>query len=275
MEFTGTLRNCKIVSCFIQLTLQIRRKTKLLLFGLPTRCQRIGLLFKARQVFFQLFKPVLGSRIGFLFQGFALDLHLNDASIEFIQLLRLGVNLHAHTRCSFIHKVNCLVRQKAVGDITVRQHGGGNKSRVGDTNLVMLFVFLLQSTQNGNRVFHCRFRNHDRLETASQRCILFYMLAIFIQSRCADAVKLTTSKSRLEKVRRIHGAVGLSSPHQSMHLVNEEDDIAVFRLNLVQYGFQAFLKFTAIFCAGDQRAHIKRHQLLVAQRFRHVAIDDT
>jgi hypothetical protein len=45
-------------------------------------------------------------------------------------------------------------------------------------------------------------------------------------------------------------------------------------LDLVEHGLQALLELAAIFRAGDQRAHVERHQLLVLQAFRHVAIDD-
>ena len=41
-----------------------------------------------------------------------------------------------------------------------------------------------------------------------------------------------------------------------------------------EHGLQPLLELAAIFRAGDQRAHVERHQLLVLQRFRHVAIDD-
>ncbi len=41
-----------------------------------------------------------------------------------------------------------------------------------------------------------------------------------------------------------------------------------------QHRFQPLLELAAIFGAGDQRAHVERQQLLVAQAFRHVAIDD-
>ena len=59
-----------------------------------------------------------------------------------------------------------------------------------------------------------------------------------------------------------------------MHLVDEQDDAALGRGHLVQHGLQPLLELAAIFRAGDQRAHVERQQLLVADRFRHVAVDD-
>ena len=41
-----------------------------------------------------------------------------------------------------------------------------------------------------------------------------------------------------------------------------------------EHALEALLELAAIFRAGDERAHVEREQLLVADRFRHVAIDD-
>ena len=41
-----------------------------------------------------------------------------------------------------------------------------------------------------------------------------------------------------------------------------------------KHGLQPLLELAAIFRAGNQRAHVERHQTLVLQRFGHVAIDD-
>ena len=50
--------------------------------------------------------------------------------------------------------------------------------------------------------------------------------------------------------------------------------LAVGRGDFGEHGLQPLLELAAIFRAGDQRAHVERHQLLVLQRFGHVAIDD-
>ena len=46
------------------------------------------------------------------------------------------------------------------------------------------------------------------------------------------------------------------------------------RVDLVQHRLQPLLELAAVLRAGDQRAHVERHQLLVLQRLRHVAVDD-
>ena len=82
------------------------------------------------------------------------------------------------------------------------------------------------------------------------------------------------AKRRLEQVRRIHRAVGLAGADQRVHLVDEQDDAAVRRRDLVEHGLEPLLELAAIFRAGDQRAHVEREQLLVLETFRHVAIED-
>jgi hypothetical protein len=116
--------------------------------------------------------------------------------------------------------------------------------------------------------------DEDRLEAAGQRGVLFDMLAVFVERGRADAVQFAAGKGRLQQVGRVHGAVRLAGADQRMHLVDEQDDRAGGGLDLVENGLQALLELAAIFRAGDQRAHVERHQLLVLQALRHVAIDD-
>ena len=119
-----------------------------------------------------------------------------------------------------------------------------------------------------------RLVDEDRLEAAGEGGVLLDMLAVFVERGRADAVQLAARQRRLQQVRRVHRAVGLAGADQRVHLVDEEDDAAGGRGDLRQHGLQPLLELAAIFRAGDQRAHVERHQLLVLQRLRHVAIDD-
>jgi hypothetical protein len=47
---------------------------------------------------------------------------------------------------------------------------------------------------------------------------------------------------------------------QRVHLVDEQDDLALGALHLVEHGLQPLLELAAIFGAGDQRAHVERDQ---------------
>ena len=59
-----------------------------------------------------------------------------------------------------------------------------------------------------------------------------------------------------------------------MHLVDEEDDLAVGGLDLLQHCFQTILELAAVLRAGDHRTKIERDHPHVAQRLRNVAGDD-
>ncbi len=59
-----------------------------------------------------------------------------------------------------------------------------------------------------------------------------------------------------------------------MQLVDKQDDAPFGLDNLLEHGLESLFKFAPVLGAGDQRAQVKRHQLLVAQPRRHVALDD-
>ena len=186
----------------------------------------------------------------------------------------MRIDLHAQARRRLVDQVDRLVGQEAVGDVAVRERGGGDERGIGDAHVVMLFVFLLQPAQNRDGILDRGLGHVDRLEPPRERCVLLDMLAIFVERGCADAMKLASGKRGLEQVRGVHRAFGFAGADESMHLVDEEDDLALRRFDLRQHRLQALLELAAIFGAGDERAHVEREHLLVFQALRHVALDD-
>lgn len=79
---------------------------------------------------------------------------------------------------------------------------------------------------------------------------------------------------RLDQVGGVHRAIAAPGPHEGMHLVDEQDDLAFGGFDLLEHGLQPFLELTTELGASHQRAHVEREQLLVLQRLGHVAIDD-
>ena len=138
----------------------------------------------------------------------------------------------------------------------------------------MLLVLLLEAAQDRHRILDGRLVDEHRLEAAGKGGVLLDMLAVFVERGGADAMQLAARQRRLQKVGRIHRAVGLAGADQRVHLVDEQDDAAAGRRDLRQHRLQPLLELAAIFRAGNQRAHVERHQLLVLERLRHVAIDD-
>jgi hypothetical protein len=60
-----------------------------------------------------------------------------------------------------------------------------------------------------------------------------------------------------------------------MHLIHEQQDLPFRFGDLLEDRFQTLLELAAVFCAGDQRAHIQLDQTLLFQAFRHIPVDDT
>ncbi|MPN02083.1 hypothetical protein SDC9_149296 [bioreactor metagenome] len=124
----------------------------------------------------------------FLESGF-LDLQLHDLPAGGIQFHRHAVELGLDERAGFIHEVDCLVRQKAVGDVAMRQRCRGNQRRVLNLHAVEHLIALLESAQDRNRVLHGRFFDQHRLEPALQGRVFFDILTVLVDRGCTDAVQ--------------------------------------------------------------------------------------
>ena len=125
---------------------------QLLLFCLPFGGQLGRALLKLLQLLLELLQPVARSRIVLLLERLALDLQLHDAAVEFIDLLGLRIDLHPQPRGGLVDQVDRLVGQETVGDVEVRQGGGGDQRAVGNAHAVVQLVFLLDSAQDRDRV---------------------------------------------------------------------------------------------------------------------------
>ena len=138
----------------------------------------------------------------------------------------------------------------------------------------MDFVLLLQAAQNRNSVFDGRLADEHRLETPRERRILLDIFAVFVQRGRADTMQLAARQGGFQQVRRIHRAFRRTGADQRVQFVDKENDLAACTGDLGQHGLQALLELAAEFGPCDKRAHVERHQPLVAQAFGHVAIDD-
>ncbi len=222
----------------------------------------------------QLHQPVFRRGVVLALQRLPLDLELHDAAVEFVELFRLAVDLHAQPAGGLVDQVDRLVRQVAVGDVAVGQRCGRHQRVVGDAHAVVQFVFLPNATQDADGVFHARFADEHGLEAARQGGVLLDVFPIFVERGGADAMQGAAGQFRLDQVGRVHRALGAAGADQVVQLVDEQDDLALGGLDLLQHGLQPFLELAAELGAGHHGAEIQRHQPLALQRLRHVAIDD-
>ena len=120
------LRLGKIQPGFFQQFLIPLGLIQLSLFLLPLIVFDFFLFFQISQFFTQLFQPLQRLGIGFLLQRCFFNFQLHDSPHQLIQLGRHRIHLHPQGCASFINQIDCLIRQKPVGDISVGQRGCGN-----------------------------------------------------------------------------------------------------------------------------------------------------
>ena len=135
-------------------------------------------------------------------------------------------------------------------------------------------VLLLDPAENADRVLDRRLADEHRLEAPRQGGVLLDMLAVFVERGRADAVQRTARQLRLDQVGGVHRPVRLARSHQRVHLVDEQDDVALCLLDLLEDGLQTLLELAAVFGTRDHGAEVEGEQLLALQRLGHVTVDD-
>src|SRR5688572_8691205 len=136
----------------------------------------------------------------------------------------------------------------------------------------MYLVALLQSAENRDCTLDARLPDIDRLKPPLERGILLDVLAIFVERRRANDVKLAAGEHRLEHVAGIHRSFSLPGADEVVELVDEHHELLLPFSELLEHSLESLFEFSAKFCAGDQRSEIEREQSLVLQSLRHVAI---
>jgi hypothetical protein len=167
-------------------------------------------------------------------------------------------------------KIDRLVGQEPVGDVAMREHGGGDQRGVLDADAVVHLVLFAQAAQNGNGVLDARLVDLHGLEAPFERGVLLDVFAVFVERGRADAVEFAARQHRLEHVARVHRALGLARADHGVNFVDEEDDLARRLGHFLQHGLEPLLEFAPEFRPGDERGEIERDDLLVLQAFRHV-----
>jgi hypothetical protein len=220
------------------------------------------------------FEPLDRRFVLLLLHRLTLDLELDDATVELVHRLRLGVDLHLDARSGLVDQVDCLVGQEAVGDVAVAELGRGNDRRVGDVHTVMQLVALLQSAQDRNGRLDTRLIDQHLLEAALERRILLDVLAVLVERGGADAVQLTARQCRFQHIAGIDCAFGLAGADHRVHLVDEKDDATRLGGDFLQHGLEPLLEFTPVLGPGQQAGHVEHENPLSLQRLGHFLVDD-
>ena len=149
-----------------------------------------------------------------------------------------------------------------------------HERRVLDAHAVVDFVALLQPAQYRDGVLNTRLGDIDRLETPLQRRVFLDVLAILVERGRANAAQLAARELGLEHVRRVGGTLGLARADDGVQLVDEENDAALGGSDFFQKRLEPLLELAAKLRARHHRRKVHRHDALVLERLRHIAVHD-
>ena len=172
------------------------------------------------------------------------------AFLYFANLFRYGRLAQLHPRAGFVNQVNRLIRQKPVGDITIRKVNGIAKRFIGISDCVELLIAFADAVNYLNGFFFIRGGNFHSLEASLERAILFHRLAVFGRSRRANALDFAAGKRRLQNIRRVQRTLRRARSYQRVQLIYKDDGILALH-QFLHDGLQPFFKLSAIFCSGD------------------------
>ena len=220
------------------------------LLSFPDFIQIGDFFLQAGDFFLNQLKPFLRGLILFALDGFAFDLQLDQAAIQLVHHLGLGVQLDFDFGRRLVNQVNCLIRQKTVGNVAVAQLGRRDDSRVGDIHAVVYLVAFFQAAQDRHSGFYRGLAHHNFLEAALQRGILLDVFAVLVQRSRTHAMQLATGQRRLEHIACIHRAFGLARADHGVQLVDEHNGLTLVFGQVFEHVFQALFELAAKFCAG-------------------------
>src|SRR3954447_10063170 len=221
--------------------------------------------------------PIAGSRglleLLVLDRGLLLAPRRLDLLLELPVHGRGGHRLDAHPRGGLVDQVDRLVGQEAVGDVAVRQLGGGLQRLVGDVDLVVGLVAVAQALEDLHALLERRLVDRDLLEAALQRAVALEVLAVLVERGGADGLQLAAGQRGLEDARGVDGAFGGAGADEVVQLVDEQDDVAALG-DLLHHLLEALLELAAVLRARDQGGQVQRVDLLALEDLRYVGVGD-
>ena len=146
---------------------------------------------------------------------------LFDVRFKIFDFRRASHRANTRARAGFVHQIDGLVRQIAIGNVTIRKLDCGFHRRISNFGFVMLFVFGPNSLQDQNSFFHRWRFDFDTLEAAFERGVFLNIFAVLVQGRRADALHLTAAEGRLDDIRGIHRAFRRTRADDGVQLINK------------------------------------------------------
>ena len=266
-------------SQLLELLLQRADGIDRLTLGLPVLLHLCRLSVECGELVGQRGEPGDGCRIGhrvaFLgLQRDLLDLELQDAPLDDVDLRRHRVDLDAQLAGRLVDEIDRLVRQEAVREIAVGQHGSGDERGVLDAHAVMHLIALLEAAQDADRVLDRRLGDVHLLEAPFEGGVLLDALAVLVERGRPDHAQLAASEHRLDHVAGVHRSLGGTGPDDRVQLIDERDDLAGGVGDLLEHRLQPLLELAAVLRPGDHRADVEGDEALGLQTLGHIAVGD-
>ena len=111
--------------------------------------------------------------------------------------------------------------------------------------------------ENFDAVLYRRLVDRDGLEAALKRGILLDMLAVLGKGRRADDLNFAAGERGFEDICGVHAALGVARADDIVHLVYDEDNIALLAY-LLDQTLHAALKLAAELRTRDKRGEVEQ-----------------
>ena len=126
-----------------------------------------------------------------------------------------------------------------------------------NAHAVVNLVALSEPSQDANGVFDGRLADVYLLEPTLESWIFFDVFAVLVEGGGADEMKFASGEHWLNHVAGVHCAFRSAGADDGVEFVDEGDNFAGSISDLFENGFEAFFKFTSVFCAGEHRGDIE------------------
>src|SRR5947209_7456474 len=110
---------------------------------------------------------------------------------------------------------------------------------------MMYLVALLEAAQDRDGVLEGRLAHVHGLEAPLERLVLLDVLPVLVESGRPDAAEIPARQRRLEHVGGVDRPLGPTRADQRVQLVDEQDDAARGRFDLLEDRLQTILELAA------------------------------
>ncbi len=239
-----------------------------------TRLHLVGALAQLGDLGGDRRQPLGRGLVLLLAERLLLDRQRRQTPLDLIDGVGARIDLHLEPAGRLVHEVDRLVGELPSLDVSVRQARRCNQGGVTNPDAMVNLVALLEAAQDRDRVLQRRLADVDRLEAPLERLVLLDVLPVLVERRGADAAQIAARQRRLQHVGGVDRPLGSARADQRVQLVDEQDDAAGGRLDLLEDGLEPLLELAAELRPGDERAEIERQNPLLPQRLGDVAGGD-